>query len=55
MDKAREGGGGNVDKDFWVFRPFLGQFSLFNAYLVVFGQFLPKTEEKIKIPIINNF
>ena len=28
---------------------------LFNAHLVVFGIFLPKTEEKqLKIPIVNN-
>ena len=41
---------------FVCFRPFEGSFDLFNAYLVVFGLFLPKTEEKIKkIPIVNNF
>ena len=34
---------------------FKGSFGLFNAYLVVFGLFLPKTEEKIKIPLVNNF
>ena len=32
-----------------------GSFDLFNAYLVVFGLILPKTEEKkSKIPIVNN-
>ena len=30
------------------FRPFQGQFWPFYAYLVVFGLFLPKTEEKNK-------
>ena len=28
--------------------PFKGSFGIFNAYCVVFGLFLPKTEEKIK-------
>ena len=39
------------------FRPFKGWFGLFNAYLGIFGLFLPQTEEeeKIKIPMLNNF
>ena len=32
---------------------FKGSFGLFNAYLILFDQFLPKTEDK-KIPIINS-
>ena len=41
-----EGGSANVDKDFCVFVGlFKGSFDLSNAYLVVFGLFLPKTEE----------
>ena len=43
----REEGGGwasiNVDKDFCIFK---GSFGLFDAYLVVFGLFIPKTEKK---------
>ena len=40
----------------YVLGLFEGSFGLFNAYLVVFGLFLPKTEEKkLKIPIVNNF
>ena len=33
----------------------LVSFGLFNAYLIVFGLFLPKTEEKREIPILNIF
>ena len=37
----------NVDQAFlYVLGIFKGGFGLFNAYLVVFGLFLPKTEEK---------
>ena len=36
-----------MDKIFFVFLLglFEGSFGLFNAYLVVYGKFLPKTEE----------
>ena len=39
----------------YVLGLFKGSFGLFNEYLVVFGLFLPKTEEtKFKIPTENN-
>ena len=39
----------------YVLGLFKGIFGLFNAYLVVFGLFLPKTEEKnLKIPTEKN-
>ena len=42
-----EGGSGNVNRDFlYVLGLFEGSFGFFNAYLVVFGLFLPKTEEE---------
>ena len=31
---------------FVLLRPFKGSFGIFKAYLVVFGLFLPKTEDK---------
>ena len=34
---------------------FKGSFDIFNAYLVVFGLFLTKTEKKLKILIVNHF
>ena len=34
----------------YVLGLFEGSFGLFNAYFVVFGLFLPKTEVKLKIP-----
>ena len=48
MDKGRGEEGGQT---MWIrisvcFRPFEGSSGLFNAYMVVFGKFLPKTEEK---------
>ena len=40
--------GADVDKDFlYVLGPFKGSLCLFNAYLLVFGLFLPKTGEKV--------
>ena len=43
VDKGRGGGGSdNVDKDFFC-GLFKGSFGLFNAYFVLFGLFLPKT------------
>ena len=46
MEKGRGGGTTNVDKDFLYVLDFLkGSYGLFNAYLVVFGLFLPKKED----------
>ena len=43
-----EGGGAKCGLQFLVVLGlFKGSFDLFNAYLVVFGLFLPKTEETI--------
>ena len=49
------------DQAMWIrifvcFMPFKGQFWTFNAYLVVFGLFLPKTgKKKFKILKVNFF
>ena len=40
---------------FLVFGLFQGSFDLFNAYLIEFGLFLPKIEEKNKLNIYNNY
>ena len=41
-----EGGSDNVDKDFlYILNLFKGSVGPLNAYLVVFGLILPKTEE----------
>ena len=54
--KRGRGRSTNVDKDFlYVLGFFKGISGLFNAYLVVFGLFLAKAEEKkLKIPTENN-
>ena len=40
----------------YVLGLFEGSFGLLNAYLVVFGLFLPEKEKKkLKLPIVNNF
>ena len=38
----------------YVLGLFKSSFGLFNAYLVVFGLFLPKRKEKKEIPIVKN-
>ena len=52
MDKGRGGGSDNVDKVFlYVLGLFESSFGLFNAYFVVFGLFLPKTEENKNVHV----